>query len=67
MICPHCSAEAEEVTDAWHTFPVAQGAEYLSTYVTIWHCPACETMVGTRNGSIEWVIEPEPRAARGEG
>jgi rubredoxin len=59
MICPHCSAQTDDVTENWHTFTEAEGAEYLATYVTIWHCSVCETVVGAQNGGIEWVMEPQ--------
>jgi hypothetical protein len=59
MNCPHCSALLTDVTDSWHTFVEAQGAEYLASYVTIWHCSECRTVVGAADGDIEWVLEPE--------
>jgi hypothetical protein len=59
MICPHCGAQTDDVTETWHTFTEAEGAEYLATYVTIWYCPACQTVVGAQNGGIEWIMEPQ--------
>jgi hypothetical protein len=59
MICPHCGAETTDVTESWHTFTEAQGAEYLASYVTIWHCPVCNTVVGAQDDGIEWVMEPQ--------
>jgi hypothetical protein len=59
MDCPTCGAATIEVTDSWHTFAEATGAEYLATYVTIWHCPRCRTMIGASEGAVDWVIEPE--------
>jgi hypothetical protein len=47
------------VTENWHTFTEAEGAEYLADYVTIWYCAACTTVVGAQNGGIEWVMEPQ--------
>lgn len=47
-----------DVTESWHTFAQAEGAEYLATYVTIWHCPQCNTVVGAQDG-IDWVMKPE--------
>ncbi|HEX6510052.1 MAG TPA: hypothetical protein VF221_20680 [Chloroflexota bacterium] len=48
-----------DATESWHTFAEAQGAEYLASYVTIWHCPACQTVVGAQDGGIKWVMEPQ--------
>jgi hypothetical protein len=48
-----------DVTETWHTFTEAEGAEYLAAYVAIWHCPKCDTVTGAQNGTIEWVMEPE--------
>ena len=59
MVCPHCDAEMVDVTETWHTFVEAEGAEYLATYVTIWHCPRCETVVGASDEGTDWVMEPQ--------
>ena len=59
MTCPHCAHAMIDVTESWHTFAEAEGAEYLSAYVTIWHCPVCHTVVGADEEGIEWVMEPE--------
>ena len=59
MICPVCSANMRDVTDSWHAFAEAEGAEYLASYVTIWHCEACSTVVGATDERIEWIMEPE--------
>ena len=48
-----------DVTESWHTFAEAEGAEYLASYVTIWHCPVCSTVVGADEEGIEWVMKPE--------
>jgi hypothetical protein len=48
-----------DVTESWHTFAEAEGAEYLATYVTIWSCPACGTVAGGQDDTFEWVIEYE--------
>src|SRR3982750_1912055 len=44
MDCPICGAQMDDVTESWHTFAEAEGAEYLAFYVTIWHCPRCNTV-----------------------
>jgi hypothetical protein len=59
MICPHCGAQAHDITESWHTLPEAEGAEYLATYVTIWCCSSCHTLVGTHQGDVEWIAEPQ--------
>ena len=59
MNCPCCTGEMIDVTETWHTFAEARGAEYLATYVTIWHCPNCKAVAGAADGQIEWVMEPE--------
>jgi hypothetical protein len=48
-----------DVTDTWHTFAAAEGAEYLSAYVTIWHCARCQTVAGSEGDEIEWVLQPQ--------
>jgi len=48
-----------DVTENWHMFSEAEGAEYLAAYVTIWHCLRCDTVAGAQNEAIEWVMEPE--------
>ena len=48
-----------DVTESWHTFAEAQGAEYLAVYVTIWRCPQCDTVAGAQHDIIEWVMERE--------
>ncbi|MGH2444027.1 MAG: hypothetical protein ACRDFX_12805 [Chloroflexota bacterium] len=58
MNCPHCSSAMGDVTQNWHAFAESAGAEYLATYVTIWHCPSCLTMAGSAENDLEWVIEP---------
>lgn len=58
MNCPRCGSTMTDVTESWETFAQAQGAEYLATYVTIWHCEQCGTVAGGEDG-IEWVMEPE--------
>jgi hypothetical protein len=57
--CPNCGAALTDITESWHTFRESHGAEYLATYVTIWHCPSCHTVVGGQDEEPEWVIEPE--------
>ena len=64
MVCPTCGTATVEVTDRWPTFAEASGAEYLASYVSIWRCPQCSTMLGASEGDVDWVIEPED--ARGE-
>ncbi len=59
MECPQCSQSMTDVTDSWHSFAEAEGAEYLATYVTIWHCSACETVAGVDQDRIEWLMEKE--------
>lgn len=59
MQCPRCGSPMSDVTESWHTFAEAQGAEYLASYVTIWHCPACSAVAGSHEGDVEWVIERE--------
>lgn len=66
MNCPHCGATMTEVTESWHTFAEAQGAEYLADYVGIWFCPACRTVAGGQDGEFEWVMETEPEGALNE-
>lgn len=66
MDCPVCGAQMDDVTESWHTFAEAEGAEYLASYVTIWHCPQCDTVVGASDGSVEWVMEREEAEARYE-
>jgi predicted RNA-binding Zn-ribbon protein involved in translation (DUF1610 family) len=56
--CPNCGTNMKDVTETWHTFVEAEGAEYLASYVTIWHCPSCHTVVGSQDGSVEWVMQP---------
>ena len=63
MSCPVCRATMEDVTESWHTFAEAEGAEYLASYVTIWHCTSCETVVGAADDDVEWVMEREEAAA----
>jgi predicted RNA-binding Zn-ribbon protein involved in translation (DUF1610 family) len=58
MECPNCGTNMKDVTETWHTFEEAEGAEYLASYVTIWHCPSCHTVVGVQDGSVEWVMQP---------
>jgi hypothetical protein len=53
----------EDVTESWHTFAEAEGAEYLASYVTIWHCTSCGTVVGADDDAVEWVMEREEVAA----
>lgn len=59
MNCPRCGAPMNDVTESWHTFAEAEGAEYLASYVTIWHCPRCGTVAGAHESGVEWVLEPE--------
>jgi hypothetical protein len=61
MNCPRCSHAMVDVTESWYTFAEAEGAEYLSAYVTIWCCPECNTVAGVDEG-VEWVMEPETAA-----
>jgi hypothetical protein len=56
----------DDVTESWHTFAEAEGAEYLASYVTIWHCPQCGTVVGASDDGIEWVMECEEAETRVE-
>lgn len=63
MICPVCGAQMKDVTQAWHTFSEAEGAEYLSSYVTIWRCPTCGALAGAGEDGLEWVMEREEAAA----
>jgi uncharacterized protein with PIN domain len=63
MRCPVCSAEMNDITESWHTYAEATGAEYLSAYVTIWHCPACNTLAGGEDDMVEWVMEREEALA----
>lgn len=48
-----------DVTESWHTFVEAEGAEYLAAYVTIWHCQSCNTVAGAQEDGFEWVLESE--------
>lgn len=64
MDCPHCAATMADVTETWHTFAEAQGAEYLAEYVSIWHCPACGTLTGENDSEVEWVMLPDDMPAR---
>lgn len=59
MDCPTCGAVLRDVTDSWSTFVESQGAEYLATYVTIWHCDHCHTSVGAEDNGVDWVLRPE--------
>lgn len=59
MNCPNCASRMLDVTESWHTFAAAQGAEYLAAYVTIWHCDACQTLAGAGKIGVEWVLEPD--------
>ena len=59
MQCPRCGAPMTDVTETWHTFAEAHGAEYLAAYVTIWHCPACGAVAGAEGDTVEWVMERE--------
>jgi hypothetical protein len=63
MTCPRCSHTMVDVTESWYTFAEAEGAEYLASYVTIFHCPHCNTVVGADQDGIEWVMEPEEALA----
>ena len=58
MDCPLCRAPMADVTETWHTMPEAVGAEYLTTYVSIWRCERCGAVAGADQG-VEWVMEPE--------
>jgi hypothetical protein len=49
----------DDVTEDWPTFAEAEGAEYLASYVTIWRCVACQTVVGAQEETVEWVMERE--------
>jgi hypothetical protein len=66
MSCPQCSHTMTDVTESWHTFAEAEGAEYLAAYVTIWHCDNCSTVVGADEEGIEWVMKPEEVLAEGQ-
>jgi len=59
MDCPHCDTTMNDVTEHWHTFAEAEGAEYLACYVNIWRCPSCQTLAGADDEGIEWVMERE--------
>lgn len=60
MNCPTCGSPMVDVTESWHTFTQAEGAEYLAAYVLIWHCPQDDTVVGTdEEQRVEWVMEGE--------
>lgn len=59
MDCPQCGALMNDVTDSWATFAEAEGAEYLASYTTIWHCPACRSVAGVDEDDVQWVIEAE--------
>lgn len=59
MQCPICGHPMTDVTESWHTFTEAEGAEYLSAYVTIWHCDTCGAVAGSTERGIEWVMDPE--------
>lgn len=63
MRCPVCQAEMLDVTESWHTFAEAEGAEYLAEYVTIWMCSSCKAMVGESEEQVEWVMEADHVAA----
>jgi uncharacterized Zn finger protein len=63
MTCPTCGHPMEDVTESWHTFAAAEGAEYLSTYVTIWRCQDCGTVAGGEGEEIEWVMQPQEAGA----
>jgi hypothetical protein len=56
----------EDVTESWHTFAAAEGAEYLSTYVTIWCCEDCGTVAGGEGEEIEWTMQPQEAGAEEE-
>lgn len=62
MGCPRCGLEMSDVTESWHTFAEAEGATYLTSYVTIMHCPGCGTVAGMSDDGMEWVLEPEAPA-----
>jgi hypothetical protein len=49
----------QDVTESWHTFTEAEGAEYMASYVAIWRCPRCSTVVGAHDETVEWVMRPE--------
>ena len=59
MNCPDCGQAMTDVTESWHTFAAAEGAEYLSDYVTIWQCGRCHIVAGSEGGEIEWVLQPQ--------
>lgn len=59
MTCPRCAHAMADVTSRWHTFPEAEGAEYLATYGAIWHCPHCTTILSTDEDEIVWLMEPD--------
>lgn len=59
MRCPICNQPMIDVTESWHTFVEAEGAEYLSAYVTIWHCPACGAVAGASPEGVEWIMDEE--------
>lgn len=63
MLCPICQHDMQDVTESWHTFREAEGAEYLAEYVAIWICSACRTVAGVSEEQIEWIMEPESAAA----
>lgn len=63
MDCPTCGAQMTDVTESWHTFAESEGAEYLASYVTIWHCPSCHTVAGAHGSAVEWVMQPQEAAA----
>lgn len=59
MLCPRCHSDMRDVTESWHTFAEAEGAEYLSSYVTIWLCERCHLVAGSSDEDLEWVMERE--------
>jgi len=59
MSCPLCGQAMRDVTESWHTFAAAEGAEYLSDYVTIWLCDHCQTVAGCEGGEIEWMLQAQ--------
>lgn len=63
MECPVCGAPMTDVTEIWHTFEEAEGAEYLADYVTIWHCAACGSVAGAEDEMITWMMEREAAVA----
>lgn len=63
MRCPVCNTEMTDVTESWHTFTEATGAEYLSAYVTIWHCRTCGAVAGGEEDEVDWVMEHEEAVA----